>query len=352
MTQFYDILDTLKNELRSSPSVNTVSFGDITNIDLDKTSMFPLSHIIMPSVQYRGNILVFDVNIFFADVVDYNKVTSSFDDFYGSDNLHDIFNTQLQVVNSLVSNLKRGSLFASKYQLEGEPTISPFKEKFSNELAGWDVSFSVSMPNTISISGCSASDAPSGGGGGGGGSDVSAPVILNTSSNNYIQLDVDLSFQILASNTPTSYSVFNIIEGLTVDTATGIISGILTGAERVDSMAVKATNAGGTGEKLLFFNIITEDASIFLAPQNIQASDINKTDFLLTWEFSPYSGTVEKIEIYQNDILNRTLISGSITGFRIQTLIEGSTSDFKVRFINTLDVASPYSDTISVTQTI
>lgn len=151
MTQFYDILDTLKTELRASPSINTVSFGDITDIDLDKTSMFPLAHIIMPSVQYRGSVLVFDVNIFFADIVDYNKVTSSFDDFYGSDNLHDIFNTQLQVVNTLVSRLKRGDLFASKYQLDGEPTISPFKEKFTNELAGWDISMSIVMPNTVAI---------------------------------------------------------------------------------------------------------------------------------------------------------------------------------------------------------
>ena len=61
MTQFYDILETIKNELRASPFINTVTFGDIGEVDLDKTSMFPLSHIIMENVQYKGNILIFNV---------------------------------------------------------------------------------------------------------------------------------------------------------------------------------------------------------------------------------------------------------------------------------------------------
>jgi hypothetical protein len=367
MTQFYDILDTLKNELRSSPSVNTVSFGDITDIDLDKTSMFPLSHIIMPNVQYRGNILVFDVNIFFADIVDYNKVTSSFDDFYGSDNLHDIFNTQLQVVNTLVSDLKRGNLFASKYQLEGEPTISPFKEKFSNELAGWDVSFSVAMPNTISITDCSASDAPSGGGGvddGGGddgvddgGGDVDggdAPVILNSKGNssavptNYIQLNAAYSFQILASNSPTSYSVPNLISGLSVDASTGIISGEVVGAVRTEIMFLNAANASGNGAETIYFKLVNEDTSVLLAPQNVQATDINSHDFLFGWEAPLYSGGLSSLELYKDNVLKATInqTSGSV---RVALLSNNHTYEFKARFINSLGEFSPFSETISVT---
>ena len=63
MTQFYDILDTIKDELRASPFINTVTFGDIAEVDLDKTSMFPLSHIIMENVQHKGNTLVFNLKI-------------------------------------------------------------------------------------------------------------------------------------------------------------------------------------------------------------------------------------------------------------------------------------------------
>ena len=151
MTQFYDILETIKNELRASPFINTVTFGDIGEVDLDKTSMFPLSHIIMENVQYKGNILIFNVKILFTDVVDYNNEESEFDRFYGNDNLQDVFNTQLQAANNLITKLKRGDLFANRYQLDNEPTLEPFKERFANELAGWSTDISISMPNNTSI---------------------------------------------------------------------------------------------------------------------------------------------------------------------------------------------------------
>ncbi len=150
MTQFYDILDTIKDELRASPFINTVTFGDISEVDLDKTSMFPLSHIIMENVQHKGNTLVFNLKILFTDVVDYNKEDTEFDKFYGNNNLQDVFNTQLQAANKLITKLKRGDLFANRYQLDNEPTLEPFKERFANELAGWSTDISIAMPNNSS----------------------------------------------------------------------------------------------------------------------------------------------------------------------------------------------------------
>ena len=39
MTQVYDLLDKLKDELRLNKHVNSVSFGDITEINLNKTDI-------------------------------------------------------------------------------------------------------------------------------------------------------------------------------------------------------------------------------------------------------------------------------------------------------------------------
>ena len=47
MTGFYKLLDTLKAELISSPFVNTVTYGDISDVDLNKQNIFPLSHFIV-----------------------------------------------------------------------------------------------------------------------------------------------------------------------------------------------------------------------------------------------------------------------------------------------------------------
>ena len=151
MKHVYDILDVLRDELRSNPSVNTVSYGDITDLDLDKTTMFPLSHLLIDSASYGERTIRFRIKVLCADIVDYNQSPSDFDEFYGNDNLHDVMNTQFQVINSLITKLMRGDLFKSNYQVTTAPSAEPFKEKYGNVLAGWTTDIEIEVPNGISI---------------------------------------------------------------------------------------------------------------------------------------------------------------------------------------------------------
>ena len=151
MKHVYDILDVLRDELRSHPAVNTVTYGDITDLDLDKTTMFPLSHLLIENVSYKERTVNFRIKILCADIVDYNQSPNEFDEFYGNDNLHDVMNTQFEVINSLLMKLMRGSLFKANYQVNTEPIAEPFKEKFGNVLAGWTVGVDIEIPNGVSI---------------------------------------------------------------------------------------------------------------------------------------------------------------------------------------------------------
>ena len=151
MKHVYDILDVLRDELRSHPAVNTVSYGDITDLDLDKTTMFPLSHLLIDSASYGERTITFSIKLLCADIVDYNQSESQFDEFYGNDNLHDVMNTQFQVINSLIMKLMRGDLFNSKFQVTTTPVAEPFKEKYGNVLAGWTTDIEIEVPNGISI---------------------------------------------------------------------------------------------------------------------------------------------------------------------------------------------------------
>jgi len=151
MTHIYDILDTIKDELLSNPSVNTVTYGDIADVDLDKTTMFPLSHILIDNVTYGERIVSVNIKLLCADIIDYNTKKADFELFYGNDNLHDVLNTQFQVINSLIMKLMRGSLFKENYQVTTQPVAEPFKERFSNELAGWSTNIVIDLPNGISI---------------------------------------------------------------------------------------------------------------------------------------------------------------------------------------------------------
>jgi len=151
MTQVYDILDKVRDKLRNNPNVFTVTFGDISEVDLNKTTIFPLSHLTITNVTFERSVINFTIALMCIDIVDYNKEKYDDDVFYGNTNLQDVYNTQLQVVNDIVQSVRRGSLFDSKIQIIGEPSATPFQDRYENELAGWGIEIQVSMINDISI---------------------------------------------------------------------------------------------------------------------------------------------------------------------------------------------------------
>ena len=114
---FYLITDVIKDELISNDNVNTVTYGDITKIDLSKQTIFPLSHVMINSVNQQERVLSFSITVFTMDVVDVSKEKTE-DIYEGNDNEQDILNTQLSVSNRLIEKLRSGTLYQQKYQLE------------------------------------------------------------------------------------------------------------------------------------------------------------------------------------------------------------------------------------------
>ena len=68
-------------------------------------------------------------------------------------------NTQLGVLNKLIQVLRRGELYTGgstlipndPYQLNGDPSLEPFFDRFENELAGWTASLNITIYNDITI---------------------------------------------------------------------------------------------------------------------------------------------------------------------------------------------------------
>ena len=148
MKGFYQITTTIKDQLYKDAFVNTVSSGDIFEIDLNKQTIFPLSHIIVNNAQYNGNVWVFNISVLCMDVVDFSK-TEQTDQFLTNDNEQDVLHTQLMVINRLLEVLRRGSLFDDLYQLQGTPNCEPFVDRFENKIAGWTVTFDVMVSNEM-----------------------------------------------------------------------------------------------------------------------------------------------------------------------------------------------------------
>lgn len=148
MKQVYDILTQIENHFKDNEdNINTVSFGALEKVDLDKTTMFPLAHFNISDIQYKGNVIELSVNLMCIDIVDYS---SEYDNsFYEATNMQDVLNTQSQVINKLIDFFRKdkGGSFKGQFVLANQPSARLVSEQFENELSGWATTIIVEVPN-------------------------------------------------------------------------------------------------------------------------------------------------------------------------------------------------------------
>jgi len=147
---FYQLTETIKTNLLTDINVNTVTTGDITDINLGKQDMFPLSHIIVNNVVVNEQTLDFNISILACDIVNQSKLETT-DIFTGNNDVQNILNTQLAVLNKLIQKLRMGNLHTDMYQLDGSPSLDPFYDRFENQLAGWTATMNIKIYNDIYI---------------------------------------------------------------------------------------------------------------------------------------------------------------------------------------------------------
>ena len=150
MTGYYDLLNGLKTHFDSDAIVNTITQGDIFQVDLNKQTIFPLTHIMVNSSTLGDNTMTFNVSILAMDIVDISNVEVT-DLFQENNNELDVLNTQHAVLNRAYQQMLHGNLWDNKYVIETDPTLEPFTERFENLLAGWTMTFDVVVPNEMTI---------------------------------------------------------------------------------------------------------------------------------------------------------------------------------------------------------
>ena len=150
MKGFYNVTEQLKTALAAEPFVNTVTFGSLDDVDLNKQTIFPLSHIIVNNTTVGTKTLTFNISILSMDIVDISKAATP-DIFVGNDNEQDVLNTQLGLLTRIINTLQRGDLYTNLYQIEGDVNCEPFVDRFENKLAGWSATFDVVVQNDMTI---------------------------------------------------------------------------------------------------------------------------------------------------------------------------------------------------------
>ena len=150
MKGFYNVTKELKTALSAEPFVNTVTFGSLDDVDLNKQTIFPLSHIIVNNTTVGTKTLTFNISILAMDIVDISKEATA-DIFVGNDNEQDVLNTQLGLLTRIINILQRGDLYTELYQVQGDVSCEPFVDRFENKLAGWTATFDVVVQNDMTI---------------------------------------------------------------------------------------------------------------------------------------------------------------------------------------------------------
>jgi len=147
---FYQLTETIKDQLLADVNINTVTTGDLYDVNLNKQDIFPLAHIIVNNVVQQEQTLNFNISILAMDIVDQSKQATE-DRFIGNNNEQDILNTQLGVLNKAIQVLRMGTLYTNKYQLDGDVICEPFYDRFENQLAGWTATMDIMIYNDINI---------------------------------------------------------------------------------------------------------------------------------------------------------------------------------------------------------
>ena len=144
----YNIIDSLNEELLSNPFVNKVTVGRLTEIDLAKNTIFPLSHIMLNSIRHNENSLSFNLTVINLDIVNISKEAEI--GVYGNDNTMYILSNQLYVINRLLSRLKQSTIYKDGWELDGNPDSDVIDKEMENMLTGYQTDITINVPNDIS----------------------------------------------------------------------------------------------------------------------------------------------------------------------------------------------------------
>ena len=149
MKSYYKLIDSIFGYLNGNESINTVTTGDIFEVDLSKHTIFPLAHIIVNEVAFEQHFMNFSLTILAMDIVDETKSDkqSTSSPHLGMDNKQDILNTMLSVINGLQSSLRRGGLESDGFELNESASATLFEDRMESLFTGWSLSLNVQVAN-------------------------------------------------------------------------------------------------------------------------------------------------------------------------------------------------------------
>ncbi len=147
---YYNFLNFFKTIMSNHPSIQTVTQGDVFEIDDREFPAYPLGNVLVTNVSVEGTETIYTVQLTVADKIKlknnesegvYNKQNIP---YFGTDDTVDIHSNTYGIISDLTNYVARGTY---NFDIVGNINCEPFKDRFDNGLAGWVATFEVTTHN-------------------------------------------------------------------------------------------------------------------------------------------------------------------------------------------------------------
>jgi len=144
---YNNVINTLKCIGNQHLEIKSTTTGDITDIDLEKNTLFPLYHINPVSVDVGMSEKTFNFQLFVMDIVDAD-----------GDAEQTVLSDTLQIITDIIAILKHGEILygydashgeEERYFVDDDFSIEPFTERFDNSVTGWIVDVGIIVESEL-----------------------------------------------------------------------------------------------------------------------------------------------------------------------------------------------------------
>jgi len=144
---YNNVINTLKCIGEQHLEIKSTTTGDITDIDLEKNTLFPLYHINPVSVDVSMSQKTFNFQLFVMDIVDAD-----------GDAEQTVLSDTLQIITDIIAILKHGEILygydashgeEERYFVDDDFSIEPFTERFDNAVTGWIVDVGIIVESEL-----------------------------------------------------------------------------------------------------------------------------------------------------------------------------------------------------------
>lgn len=149
-TLYYNVLDYFKTIMNNHPSIQSVTQGDIFEIDDKEFPAYPLGNILITNARFLDSQTIYTCQLVVADKIKnknnesegvYNQQTIP---YFGTDDTVDIHANTLSIINDLLSYTQYAT---TNFDITGGINCTAFKDKFDNGLGGWTATFDLTTHN-------------------------------------------------------------------------------------------------------------------------------------------------------------------------------------------------------------